>query len=152
ARTRNANAVLGWQPSSGGLVLPREERRSCGELSARTGFGLLPGAVVGERRTAEQPKGEILRPIARNARLLVMDEPTAALTHDESERLLEIIRQLARGGTSIVFISHHLDEVLAACDVVTVMRNGNIVRTAPANEETEARLVAGMVGRELTLT
>jgi rhamnose transport system ATP-binding protein len=152
ARTVEENVLLGLEPNTAGLLRPREQRRRFAELNERTGFRLLPGAVVRELRTAEQQKVEILRAIARNARLIVMDEPTAALTHDESERLLEIIRQLARGGTSIVFISHHLDEVLSACDVVTVMRDGNIVRTAPASEETEARLVAGMVGRELTLT
>jgi ABC-type sugar transport system ATPase subunit len=152
ARTVEENVLLGLEPNIGGLLRSREQRRRFAELNERTGFRLLPGAVVGELRTAEQQKVEILRAIARNARLLVMDEPTAALTHDESERLLEIIRQLARAGTSIVFISHHLDEVLSVCDVITVMRNGNIVRTAPASEETEMRLVAGMVGRELTLT
>jgi ABC-type sugar transport system ATPase subunit len=152
ARTVEENVLLGLEPSIGGLLRGREQRRRFAELNERTGFRLRPGAVVGELRTAEQQKVEILRAIARNARLLVMDEPTAALTHDESERLLDIIRQLAHGGTSIVFISHHLDEVLSVCDVVTVMRNGTIVRTAPAREETEAKLVAGMVGRELTLT
>jgi len=151
ARTVEENVLLGLEPSIGGLLRAREQRRRFAELNQRTGFALRAGAVVGELRTAEQQKVEILRAIARNARLLVMDEPTAALTHDESERLLEIIRQLAHGGTSIVFISHHLDEVLAVCDVVTVMRDGAIIRTAPASEETEAKLVAGMVGRELTL-
>jgi rhamnose transport system ATP-binding protein len=151
ARTVEENVLLGLEPSIGGLLRAREQRRRFAELNQRTCFALRAGAVVGELRTAEQQKVEILRAIARNARLLVMDEPTAALTHDESERLLEIIRQLAHGGTSIVFISHHLDEVLAVCDVVTVMRDGAIIRTAPASEETEAKLVAGMVGRELTL-
>jgi rhamnose transport system ATP-binding protein len=152
ARTVEENVLLGLEPSIIGLLRGREQRRRFVELNERTGFALRPGAVVGELRTAEQQKVEILRAIARDARLLVMDEPTAALTHDESERLLEIIRRLAGSGTSIVFISHHLDEVLSVCDVVTVMRNGRIVRTAAANQETEATLVAGMVGRELTLT
>ncbi|MBX5474782.1 MAG: sugar ABC transporter ATP-binding protein, partial [Thermoleophilia bacterium] len=104
-----------------------------------------------ELRTAEQQKVEIMRAIARDARLIVMDEPTAALTRAESRRLLEIIRQLAAAGTSVLLISHYLDEVLAVCDTVTVMRNGRIVRTAPAANETEQSLVNAMVGRDVSL-
>jgi rhamnose transport system ATP-binding protein len=152
ARTVEENVLLGIEPETAGVVRDRAVRRRFNELNERTGFGLLPNAIARTLRTAEQQKVEILRAIARDARLIVMDEPTAALTRDESERLLEIIRQLAAAGTTVVLISHFLDEVLAVCDTVTVMRNGHIVRTAPASEETEERLVAGMVGRELTLT
>jgi rhamnose transport system ATP-binding protein len=152
ARSVEENVLLGIEPSRGTVVRERAVRRRFNELNERVGFGLRPGVAVGALRTAEQQKVEILRAIARNARLIVMDEPTAALTRDESERLLDIIRQLAAAGTTIVLISHFLDEVLAVCDTVTVMRNGHIVRTGPAAEESEERLVAGMVGRELTLT
>src|SRR5205823_14162219 len=99
----------------------------------------------------EQQKVEIMRAIARDARMIVMDEPTAALTRDESDRLLEIIRQLAAGGTAVLLISHYLDEVLSVCETVTVMRNGRIVRTSPAANETPQSLVNAMVGREITL-
>jgi rhamnose transport system ATP-binding protein len=92
-----------------------------------------------------------MRAIARDARLIVMDEPTAALTRDESARLLETIRQLAAGGTSGLLVSHYLEEVLDVCNVVTVMRDGRIVRTGPAAEETPASLVSAMIGREMTL-
>jgi ABC-type sugar transport system ATPase subunit len=102
-------------------------------------------------RVAEQQKVEILRAIAREARLIVMDEPTAALSRDESERLVSYVRELARGGTAVVFISHYLDEVLSVCDTVTVMRNGHVIRTAAAAEETQQGLVQAMVGREVTL-
>jgi ABC-type sugar transport system ATPase subunit len=152
ARTVEENVLLGMEPALGGVLRGRELRRRFLELNERTGFGLRPSAVVATLRTAEQQKVEILRAIAREARLIVMDEPTAALTRDESQHLLDIIRQLAAGGTTVILISHFLDEVLAVCDTVTVMRNGHIVRTAPAKHETEASLVAGMVGRELTLT
>ena len=100
---------------------------------------------------AEQQKVEILRAIAREARLIVMDEPTAALTRDESGRLLEVIRELAAAGTTVVFVSHYLDEVLSVCDTVTVMRNGRIVRTNPAAQESQQSLVNAMVGHEITL-
>jgi ABC-type sugar transport system ATPase subunit len=152
ARTVEENVLLGLEPSVAGFLRGREQHRRFVELNERTRLGLRGGAVVGELRTAEQQKVEILRAIARDAHLIVMDEPTAALTRNESEHLLEIIRELARAGTSIVLISHDLNEVLSVSDVVTVMRNGRIVRTARASEETEAGLVAGMVGREVTLT
>jgi ABC-type sugar transport system ATPase subunit len=80
-----------------------------------------------------------------------MDEPTAALTRDESARLLEIVKRLAADGTAVLLISHYLDEVLDVCDTVTVMRDGRVVRTAPAANETPQSLVSAMVGREVTL-
>ena len=149
--TVEENVLLGIEPNSGGLLRRRQLRRRFNELNARTGFRLRAGARVESLRVAEQQKVEIMRAIARDARLIVMDEPTAALTRDEGERLLEIIRQLAAGGTTVVLVSHYLDEILAVCDMVTVMRNGRIVRTAPAADETEQSLVNAMVGREMTL-
>jgi ABC-type sugar transport system ATPase subunit len=149
--TVEENVLLGIEPNSGGVLHPGEQRSRFNELNERTGFGLDPAARVESLRVAEQQKVEILRAIARTARLIVMDEPTAALSRDESERLVAYVRQLAKGGTSVVFISHYLDEVLSVCDTVTVMRNGLIVRTGAAAEETQQTLVQAMVGRELTL-
>jgi ABC-type sugar transport system ATPase subunit len=150
-RTVAENVLLGIEPNAGGLLRGRELRRRFDELNARTGFDLPANARVGSLRTAEQQKVEIMRAIARDARLIVMDEPTAALTRDESDRLLEIVRQLAAGGTAVLLISHYLDEVLGVCETVTVMRDGRIVRTGPATEETPQTLVNAMVGRELVL-
>jgi ABC-type sugar transport system ATPase subunit len=149
--TVEENVLLGMEPSSGGVLQQRRLRRRFEELNARTGFGLDPTARVESLRVAEQQKVEILRAIARNARLIVMDEPTAALARDESERLIQVIRRLSASGTAIVFVSHYLDEVLSVCDRVTVMRNGRIVRTAPAAQENEQSLVQAMIGREVTL-
>jgi ABC-type sugar transport system ATPase subunit len=149
--TVEENVLLGIEPSSGGLLHRRKQRRRFNELNDRTGFGLDPGARVEWLRVAEQQKVEILRAIAREARLIVMDEPTAALSHDESERLVAYVRKLAAAGTAIVFISHYLDEVLSVCETVTVMRNSHIVRTAAAAQETQKGLVQAMVGREVTL-
>jgi rhamnose transport system ATP-binding protein len=149
--TVEQNILLGIEPSSRGLLQRGRERRRFDELNRQTGFDLDPEARVETLRVAEQQKVEILRAIARDARLIVMDEPTAALSRDESERLVAYVRKLAGGGTTVVFISHYLDEVLAVCDTVTVMRNGQVVRTAPAARETQQGLVQAMVGRELTL-
>jgi ribose transport system ATP-binding protein len=81
-----------------------------------------------------------------------MDEPTSALTRDESRRLFELIHRLKASGTTIVYVSHFLDEVLALSDTVTVLRDGRVVRTAPGAEETPARLVSAMLGRTIDVT
>jgi len=151
ARTVIENVFLGLEPRRAGVVQTRELRRRYAELEARTGFGLPADARVGDLRTAEQQKVEILRAIARDARVILMDEPTAALTIDESRRLLDIIRRLAADGTSVVLVSHHLEEVLDVCDAVTVMRDGALVRTGPAKDETPESLVQAMLGRDLEL-
>ena len=95
----------------------------------------------------DQQKVEILRALARGARLLMMDEPTARLDQDESRNLLRIIKQLSVGGTAVVFVSHFLDDVLEVCDRITVMRDGKVVRTSPAREETQSSMVEAMIGR-----
>jgi ABC-type sugar transport system ATPase subunit len=149
--TVEENVLLGIEPNQGGVLRRRALRRRFEQVEQRVAFGLDPTTRAGELRTADQQKVEIMRAIARDARLIVMDEPTAALTRDESARLLGIIRQLATGGTSVLLVSHHLDEVLDVCGVVTVMRDGKIVRTGPARDETPATLVNAMIGREMTL-
>jgi ABC-type sugar transport system ATPase subunit len=151
ARTVLENVMLGIESNTAGLLRSRELRRRFDELNERTGFRLEPQAVIRTLRTADQQKVEILRAIARDARLLLMDEPTAALTRDETERLLDTVRTLAANGTAIVLVSHYLEEVLSACDTVTSMRNGRLIRTAPVKDETPETLVAAMIGREMSL-
>lgn len=152
ARTVLENVFLGIESENLGVVQQGRMLRRYAELDQRTGFELDPHVRVRNLRTADQQKVEILRAIARNARLILMDEPTASLTVDESDRLLEIIRRLAAAGTGVVLVSHNLKEVLAVAETVTVMRDGKVVRTGPAREETPHRLVTAMIGRELELT
>jgi ABC-type sugar transport system ATPase subunit len=152
ARTVLENVFLGIESTRLGVVQQGRLLRRYAELDRRTGFELKPDDRVRELRTADQQKVEILRAIARNARLILMDEPTASLTVDESDRLLEIIRRLAAAGTSVVLVSHNLKEVLAVAETVTVMRDGKLVRTAPASQETPHSLITAMIGRELDLT
>ena len=153
ARSVLENVFLGLESRRlGGVVDRAALRRRYDELEARTGFGLDPQARVGALRTADQQKAEILRALARDARLILMDEPTASLTADESRRLLDIIASLTEAGTAIVLVSHHLDEVVEASRTITVMRDGRVVRTGPAAAETPQTLVAGMIGRALELT
>ena len=142
----------GVEPRRLGVVDRAALRRRFAELDERTGFGLDPDARVGALRTADQQKVEILRAIARDARLILMDEPTAALTADESERLLEIVRRLAAGGTAIVLVSHYLEEVLASRGRSRSCATGASCARGPAAKETPHTLVAAMIGRALELT
>ena len=90
---------------------------------------------------------EILRALCRDARLIVMDEPTAALGRPDAERLHQVIRRLAAGGTTVVLVSHFLREVAELADEVTILRDGRLVRTAPAAQETEETMLSSMLGR-----
>jgi ABC-type sugar transport system ATPase subunit len=152
ARSVLENVFLGLESRRFGVVDRARLRRRYAELEDRTGFGLDPDARVGGLRTADQQKAEIMRALARDARLILMDEPTASLTADESRRLLDIIAALTASGTAVVLVSHHLEEVLEAARTITVMRDGRVVRTGPADAETQGSLVNAMVGRALELT
>jgi ABC-type sugar transport system ATPase subunit len=110
-------------------------------------FGLVPDAQVGQLRLADQQKVEILRALARNASLIVMDEPTSALARGDARHLADIIRRLKREGTTVVYISHDLAAVLDLADDVTIMKDGRVVRTSSAKSETVDSLVQGMLGR-----
>ena len=143
------NVFLGTEPRRAGFVARRALRRRYDELAATAGFELrgdLPGRGL---RTADQQKVEILRALCRNARLIVMDEPTAALSRPDADRLHQVIRRLATGGTTIVLVSHFLREVAELADQVTILRDGRLVRTAPAADETEETMLSSMLGRSL---
>ena len=140
------NVFLGIEPRRSGVVQWRQMRKQYEELISRWGFELDGHAKVGTLRTADKQKVEILRAVACEARVIVMDEPTSSLTSVEIERLHRMIRALRASGRTIVYVSHFLDEVLGLADTVTVLRSGRLVRTGPAAEETEETLVAGMFG------
>jgi simple sugar transport system ATP-binding protein/ribose transport system ATP-binding protein len=126
-------------------------RRLVERLSSEFSLDLDVGEEVGRLPVAEQQKVEILRALARGSRLVVMDEPTARLAGGEAANLRKIIRRLAESGTTVVYVSHFLDEVLEVGDNVTVLRNGRVVRSSPARHETEESLVTAMLGREAVL-
>ena len=133
-----ANVYLGVEPRLLGFVRRRALSKRYTALSEETGFALPGGRLTRTLRTADQQKVEILRAMSRGASVIIMDEPTAALSREDTARLHDIIRQLARGGCTVVLISHFLTEVLSLADTVSVMRDGVLVRTRPAAEETEA--------------
>ena len=104
----------------------------------------------GHAEWREQQQVEILRALARDARLIVMDEPTARLSAAEAEKLHATVRALAAGGRSVLLISHFLKEVLDVADTVTVLRDGALVATGPTATATEASLIEAMLGRQFT--
>jgi simple sugar transport system ATP-binding protein/ribose transport system ATP-binding protein len=140
------NIFFGIEPRRYGLVQWRRMRALYEELVSQWGFELDANAKVGGLRTADKQKVEILRAVASDARVIVMDEPTSSLTSVETDRLHRMIRALRERGRTIVYVSHFLDEVLDLADTVTVLRSGRLVRTGTAAAETEESLVAGMFG------
>jgi ABC-type sugar transport system ATPase subunit len=151
-RSVQENVFLGVEQGAFGVLDERRTSRRFAELVRSSGIELSGRRLARTLPVADQQKVEILRAIAREARLFVMDEPTSALTADESERLFDLIRSLRDRGATIVYVSHFLPEVLALADTVTVLRDGKVVRTSPTAEETPERLVAAMLGRSLDLT
>jgi ABC-type sugar transport system ATPase subunit len=148
--TVEENVFLGVEPRGAGFVSRRALRRRYEELAETAGLQLPASAPAGRLAPAEQQKVEILRALARDAELIVMDEPTASLGAEETSQLHEIIRSLAATGRTVLLVSHFLREVLALADDVTVLRDGRLVSTAPAAEQTEESLIHAMLGRSLT--
>lgn len=144
------NVFLGAGISRGGVTLRRELRRRFRELADRTGFDLAPNVLAGTLSVADQQKVEILRALSRRAVCVVMDEPTAALSSQESSALHDIIRSLRQGGTTVILVSHFLSEVLALSDSITTLRDGKLVNTVDAVGTTEESLIEGMLGRALS--
>lgn len=146
------NVFLGVEPAWGSIVDRRRLRARYAALSERTGFDLPPHADVHGLRTADQQKVEVMRALARDADFVVMDEPTAGLTRDEAAELLDIVRLLKTQGATVLYISHTLEEVLSVADTVSVLRAGELVRSAPTTTESVGSLVTAMLGRSLELT
>ena len=145
------NVILGHEPSRGGVLDLPAARALVREISDRFGFDIDPDAVVGDLPVGAQQRVEIIKALARDARVLVLDEPTAVLTPQETDELMATMRRLADGGTSIVFITHKLREVRAVADTITVIRLGRVVGEA-APTATNDELAALMVGRAVELT
>ncbi len=145
------NVFLGLESHRAGVLQDRDTRQRFEELISRSGFNLPADAITSYLSIADQKKVEILKALARNAQLIVMDEPTATLSNEETTKLIEIIRGLHKGGTTIIYISHFLKEVLNVADTVSVLRNGQLIRTASAKEETPDSLVTAMLGRAMSI-
>jgi ABC-type uncharacterized transport system ATPase subunit len=145
------NITLGIEETNrAGLLNRRKTRRDVRELSRRYGLDIDPDAIVENLPVGIQQRVEIVKALVREARVLILDEPTAVLTPAETDDLFRIITQLKDGGTSVVFISHKLREVQAIADTVTVLRRGAVVGERPPSASAD-ELATLMVGRNVQL-
>ncbi len=146
------NVVLATEPTQSRLLLDLDEAiKRVEELSSRYGLPVDARAKVENITVGQQQRVEILKALYRGARILILDEPTAVLTPQEAQELFQVVRDLKSRGTSIIFISHKLNEVLEISDRVTVLRRGKKVDTVPTAGATEEGLARMMVGREVLL-
>jgi simple sugar transport system ATP-binding protein len=145
------NLVLGSEPHNGPLLDYKSAAARTREVSERFGLAVDPEALVEDLGVGSQQRVEILRALFREAKVLVLDEPTAVLTAQESQDLFEVLRALKADGTAVVFISHKLNEVLDVSDRVTVLRRGEKIDTVETKGATERSLARLMVGRDVLL-
>jgi simple sugar transport system ATP-binding protein len=146
------NVVLGFEPTKSlDRVDYRRAKDDIRELSQRFKLDVDPDAIVENLPVGLQQRVEILKALSHDAELLILDEPTAVLTPQEIDSLMEIMRSLAAAGKSILFITHKLKEVKAVADVITVIRQGRVVGAAEPTAP-ESTLASMMVGREVELT
>ncbi len=147
------NIILGVEPTEGlGLLNRREAHRRVAEISERYGLAVPPDRIIEELPVGVQQRVEILKALYREAEILILDEPTAVLTPQETEELFTVMRGLRDAGKGIIFITHKLKEVLAVADRITVVRRGKVVGSADPSTATDEELAAMMVGRAVQLT
>ena len=148
------SVVLGNEPTKGPLgSFDRATARSqVVELSKKHGLHVDPDAKIESLPVGVRQRVEILKALYRKSDILVLDEPSAVLTPQETEELFDIIRGLAKGGTSVIFITHKLNEVIAVADKITVLRRGAVAGETTPKKATSAKLAEMMVGREVQLT
>ena len=146
------NVVLGQEiAAAGGVLDMRAAEGRIKELADRLGFSVDPRARVDQLSLGQQQRVEILKAIYRGARILVLDEPTAVLTPQETREIFGVLRRLSEDGASIIFISHKLDEVLEIADRVTVIRRGKVVGSRVPAKTNKDELAELMVGRAVSL-
>ncbi len=143
------NLFLGSRGARRGWLDVDTERRAASDVLARIGLIIDPEAIVSTLTVAQQQMVEIARAMLFDCKILVMDEPTAALAPREVDRLFELLRELAMRGVGIIFVSHRLDEVLTISNRITVMRDGRTVASKKTTEWTRSNLIEQMVGRSL---
>ena len=145
------NILIGTEPLWQPFSRRRAARARLRETGKRFGLAVTPNARVAALSVGERQRAEILKALYRGASVLILDEPTAVLTPQESRDLFATLRQLVNEGLSIIFISHKLDEVLAVSDRIAVLRNGRLVATRAARGATKGELAELMVGRAVVM-
>jgi len=144
------NVVLGWEQSRVGIIDWAAARARASAALRRLGFRANPMTPAGRLSVAQQQLIELARAVAMDARVIILDEPTATLSMQETEHLFAIIRELKASGHALVYVSHRLPEVFELADRVTVLRDGNLVGTLTRGENfTDTTLIRMMVGRQL---
>jgi len=149
--TVTENIILGDEPKRGLFINKKAAHDEILALSKRYGLEVDPDAVIEDLPVGMQQRVEILKALRKDVKLLILDEPTAVLTPQEIDELLEVIRNLAKSGVGIVLITHKLHEVMAVADRVVVLRGGKLVGTTSPKESDEAGLAQMMVGRSVVL-
>ena len=145
------NIILGDEPRRGIFINQKSAHDEILALSKRYGLEVDPNAVIEDLPVGMQQRVEILKALRKDVKLLILDEPTAVLTPQEIEELLQVIRNLAKSGVGIVLITHKLHEVMEVADRVVVLRGGKLVGTTSPKETDEAGLAQMMVGRSVVL-
>jgi len=143
------NIILGVEPNMHGFLQKKEARRKVIELSERYGLHVDPDARIEDITVGMQQRTEILKMLYRDNEILIFDEPTAVLTPQEIDELMQILRNLAAEGKSILFITHKLNEIMAVADRCSVLRKGKYIGTVEIKDTTQAELSRMMVGRDV---
>ena len=143
------NIFLGQEPSLIGILPAKKERSRARELFSQFGVDIDPETLCRDLTVAQQQIVEIAKALATNARILVMDEPSAALSQNEIEGLFTVIRGLKEKDIGIIYISHRLDEIDTICDRATVLRDGEYIGTSKVGELSREELIQQMVGRSI---
>ncbi|MFJ2812850.1 MULTISPECIES: sugar ABC transporter ATP-binding protein [unclassified Streptomyces] len=143
------NVLLGDLPTRGPAVRRKAVRDEARAALTALGIDIDVRRTAGSLSVAEQTMVEVAREVRRGGRILILDEPTACLSAEAADQIRALVRTLRDEGVAVVYISHHLDEVMAVADRLTVLRDGRVVRTALAREVDHASLVRAMVGRDV---
>ena len=144
------NIFLNNQPNKMGIINFDDMHFKCLELLKQIGLDVNPGEMVRNLGVGQQQMVEIAKALSRDVKLLLLDEPTAALTESEVDILLDLVDKLRKTGVTCIYISHRLDEIMRLCDDITILRDGQTIETRPKSEMTKNDMISLMVGREMS--